>query len=476
MAQSAVEPRISAPQPATKGAPISRPERVGRYVLFEEIAQGGMASIHLARAGAGDSRQLFAIKRLHRHLARDPAFVTLLLDEARATERIRHPNVVSVLDVVASDGELMIVMDYAVGDTLAGMMGGAPGERAALPGSVAAAILVDVLEGLHAAHEVTGPEGEPLGLIHRDVTPNNVFIREDGTAQVLDFGIAKARGSLNTTREGQLKGTLPFLAPEQVRGREPTRRVDVYAAGCVLWEMLVGRRLFAGANEGEIIERILFDEVEPPSRQGAEVSPALDAVVMRAISRSPDARFATAVDLAAALREAVSPAPRSEVAALLAARCGPALEQRRTRARELERIDLGARASQEQPRSAASPSGDASPRRWTPLILAGIAVLGGSSAYALMSRTPAALVLAGPDLALHVPSTPARADVASAPQPPPSAAPAPGASTAPEEAPPRGPPQAPRRAPPGNTQTSCVKVAPDGTKQFDRECLKRKAQ
>jgi serine/threonine-protein kinase len=247
----------------------------------------------------------------------------------------------------------------------------------------------------------------------------------------------------------------------------------------MLWEMLVGRPLFGGDSEGEIIERILFDEVAPPSAHTEAISPALDAVVMRAIARSPDARFASAAEMAQALCEAMPPAPRTDVVALLARRCGPELEQKRARARELETMALAERAAPTPPGARpSSPSSDARSWRRGALLLAGVAIVAGASVYALVGRAPAPPVLAGTDrdLAPREPSPPTVASAASSPDLASAAAPTSTLSAAPKEAPPRGPPQPPRRVVPVNKETSCAKVAPDGTKQFDRECLKRKAQ
>ena len=451
-------------------SPTSGGERVGRYTLYEEIAQGGMASIYLARATLEPSARLYAIKRLHPHLAKDPAFVTTLLDEARATEAVRHRNVVSTVDVVASNGELMIVMDYVVGETVASLIEATSRAGETIPPTIAAAILVDVLTGLHAAHEAVGANGEPLQLIHRDVTPRNVFVREDGTAQVLDFGIAKARGSLNTTREGQLKGTLTFLAPEQVRGREPTRRVDVYAAGCVLWEILAGRPLFSGANEGEIIEKILFEEVAPPSTATSGISPALDAVVMRALSRSPDARFESAEAFARALSDAVTPASPAEVAALLSRACGPALDRKRTRAKEIETVGVALPKEAEDPPAAAPGRARGRAVVWVGIGAALFAC--GAVGYSFWPRSPAPLTMPSPEVEPSAAPAAASASPAPVEAPPPAASPAPAAPT-PANPSTRVPPP---RIPSKPVSESCVEIAPDGTKRFDRACLKRKAQ
>src|SRR5580700_10113505 len=208
---------------------------VGRYALHHEIASGGMATVHIGRLlGPVGFARTVAIKRLHAHMARNPEFVAMFLDEARLAARIRHPNVVSTLDVVATEGELFVVMEYVPGDSLARLLHAAREAGEPVPLPVAASIMVDVLHGLHAAHEASDERGQPLGLVHRDVSPHNVLVGTDGAAHVIDFGIAKAAGRAQVTREGQLKGKLAYMAPEQLKGgtggSKVDRRADVFGA------------------------------------------------------------------------------------------------------------------------------------------------------------------------------------------------------------------------------------------------------
>src|SRR5262249_20405529 len=161
------------------------------------------------------------------------------LDEARLAARIHHPNVVQTLDVAVTQGELFVVLEYVNGDSLAHLLRTANANGRAVPPEIASAVVFGVLQGLHAAHEAVVEQGNPLELVHRDVSPHNVLVGVDGVARVLDFGVAKARGRSQTTREGQLKGKLAYMAPEQIGGRV-TRRTDVFAASIVLWEALAG--------------------------------------------------------------------------------------------------------------------------------------------------------------------------------------------------------------------------------------------
>ena len=220
---------------------------VGRYALHHEIASGGMAVVHIGRLmGPVGFARTVAIKRLHPHLAHNPEFVAMFLDEARLAARIRHPNVVSTLDVVATEGELFVVMEYVPGDALARLLFTASSRGESVPLAIASSIMVDVLHGLHAAHEASDERGQPLGLVHRDVSPHNVLVGTDGAAHLIDFGIAKAAGRAQVTREGQLKGKLAYMAPEQLKGSsggaKVDRRADVFAVGTILWEIVTGHR------------------------------------------------------------------------------------------------------------------------------------------------------------------------------------------------------------------------------------------
>jgi len=312
---------------------------IGRYALFDELARGGMATVHIGRLlGQGGFARTVAIKRLHPHLAKDPEFVTMLLDEARLAGRIQHANVVAMLDVVATDGELFIVMEYVHGEALSRLLRAASRAGEHVRPAIASALMVGVLDGLHAAHEVRGDRGEPLGLVHRDVTPHNIMVRRDGNALVVDFGVAKAAGRFHTTEEGKIKGKLPYMAPEQLRGGNVSRRTDIYAAGAVLWETLVGERLVGGQNEGEVLEQLLFGSIKPPSTRVDGVPPALDEVVMRALSKDPKERFATAQEMARALEVAVAPALTSQVAAWLEGLVADTLVQQEAKLASIETI------------------------------------------------------------------------------------------------------------------------------------------
>jgi serine/threonine protein kinase len=323
-------------------AELARPaeERVvGRYALLGELASGGMATVHFGRllGPVGFSRTV-AIKRLHAQFAKDPEFVAMFLDEARLAARIQHPNVVSTLDVVALEGELLLVLEYIHGEALAQLLRSTRKAKQPLPLKIVAAISSGMLHGLHAAHEAKSEHGEPLGIVHRDMSPQNVLVGIDGTARVLDFGVAKAVGRVVNTRDGQLKGKLAYMSPEQVNGGAVDRRTDIYAASIVVWEVLTGRRLFDGDNEGLLFSQVSRGTLKRPGEVVPDLPPELDAIVMRGLAREPKDRYATAWDMAVALEEAIGLASPRQVGEWVAATAGDRLEKRARRVTEIESI------------------------------------------------------------------------------------------------------------------------------------------
>jgi eukaryotic-like serine/threonine-protein kinase len=308
---------------------------IGRYLLHDEIASGGMATVHVARVmgPAGFSRTV-AIKRLHAQYAKDPEFVSMFLDEARLAARIHHPNVVSTIDVVARDGELFLVMEYVAGEALSRLLSAARHSRR-IPLPVALSVMTHTLYGLHAAHEAKSQHGEPLAIVHRDVSPQNVLVGVDGVARVLDFGVAKAAIRLQSTRDGQIKGKLRYMAPEQIQMRGVDRRADVYAVACVLWEALTGEKLFAAEDPGAVVNLILRGTVSPPSSVVADLPAELDAVVLRGLATDPRKRFPSALAMADEL-ERFGLATTRAVGAWVERTCGDVLEARAARVAAIE--------------------------------------------------------------------------------------------------------------------------------------------
>ncbi len=321
-----------------KATQRSGPTIIGRYAVHDEIASGGMATVHLGRllGPVGFSRTV-AIKRLHPQYAKDPDFSSMFIDEARLAARIRHPNVVATLDVVAMESELLLVMDYVQGESLSRLLRTARNRQELVPLRILTTTLAGILHGLHAAHEAKTERGERLEIVHRDVSPQNILVGSDGVARVLDFGVAKAAVRMQSTREGQIKGKLSYMAPEQLRGDSNVdRRVDVYAAGVVLWEGLVGKRLFEAENEGRLLTKILLEPVPNPKMFVPSLPDDLDAIVMKALARNRDERFATAREFAQALEQVMHPANASEIGAWVEHLAGSELAGRADRVSDIE--------------------------------------------------------------------------------------------------------------------------------------------
>jgi serine/threonine-protein kinase len=294
-----------------------------------------MASVSIARhAGAAGFERLVVIKRVHPHLLKDRAFSEMFRDEARVCSTIRHPNVVPVIDVVDADGELYLVLEYVESLSLAALVRTAAQAGERLPAAIASRILSDALAGLHAAHEAVDMRGNPLGLIHRDVSPQNVVVGLDGSSRLIDFGIAKAASRITTTESGVLKGKLRYMSPEQVQRKSLDRRADVFAAGEVLYEALTGRRAFPGDETEDIVVGLLIGGVEPATALAPELPAAIDAVLEMALARSRDERFGTAAQLQEALEQAIPPAPAREVAAFVERLGGARLRERREALRD----------------------------------------------------------------------------------------------------------------------------------------------
>jgi serine/threonine-protein kinase len=318
---------------------------VDRYELVSELASGGMATVYLGRVrGAVGFARTVAIKRLHPHLANNRAFVAMFIDEGRLASRIRHPNVVPTLDIVSDGGELFLVMEYVHGESLASIVRAVTDAGGTVPLPIGAAIVSGMLLGLHAAHEATDEDGKPLDVVHRDVSPQNVLVGADGVARLVDFGVSKAAGRLQSTGDGQIKGKLGYMPPESFRGGVD-RRGDVYATAVVLWEIVTGERLFTGSH-AEVLAKVLAGQIEAPSSIARGIPPALDEVVLCGLEFDPEKRFPSARAMERALRRAVPPASAFEVAEWLERTIGSSL---RERAEQVAAIERGARVAFDAP-------------------------------------------------------------------------------------------------------------------------------
>jgi len=271
-----------------------------RYTILGSIANGGMAQVYLARmvASAGFSR-LVAIKRLHDRMSGDRELIAMLIDEARLTAQIRHTNVVDILDVVVRDGGFALVLEWVEGASLSALVKRAAGEPIPVP--VVLAIIQGVLRGLSAAHEARSEDGQPLGIVHRDVSPQNVLVGIDGIPRIIDFGVAKASGKLEETRPGEIRGKYAYMAPEQLLAKPVTAQVDVYATGVVLWELLTGRRLFKADDERVVCAAVMRGDIPAPSTIRSDLPSGLDEVVARIVAREPSSRFLDAREALSAL-------------------------------------------------------------------------------------------------------------------------------------------------------------------------------
>jgi serine/threonine protein kinase len=309
---------------STRLVPVEGENRwLDRFELVAELATGGMATVYLGRlSGAGGFQRFVGIKRLHPHLAREPEFIEMFLEEARLAARIHHPNVVPILEIGTSEQGYYIVMEYVEGDTLANLIARAVQGGQRVPVRVAIRVLVDVLAGLHAAHELADDDGKPLGIVHRDVSPQNILIGIDGSARLTDFGVARATSKLSTTRTGQLKGKLAYMAPEQARGaKDIDRRADIFAAGVVMWEALEGRRLFKGDGDADTLNKVLYEPIPPLEDVERSVPHEIEIALEGALDRERLRRFPTAAAFADALeraaRETDAVATHKDVAAYL---------------------------------------------------------------------------------------------------------------------------------------------------------------
>lgn len=273
------------------------PQTLGRYAVLGELARGGMAQILLAYiSGPSGFRRPVVIKRILPHVARDPSFVRMMLDEARIVAGIRHPNVVHVEELTVADGELFFAMEYLEGESLAALVRRLQARREPLPQQLAIHIVCEACAGLHAAHQAVDELGNALEVVHRDVSPHNLFVTYDGHIKVLDFGVARAAHRLSQTDLGRVKGRLEYMSPEQCRGDPLDRRSDVFALGIVLYEITTGRSLFARPSPAETV-RAIAEPVIPPSRVAESYPRGLDAICLRALSLARDERFATMADM-----------------------------------------------------------------------------------------------------------------------------------------------------------------------------------
>jgi serine/threonine protein kinase len=268
----------------------------GKYRVLVELGQGGTAIVYLAVArGPSGFNKLVVLKALKKNLANDPEFRNMFLNEARLAARLNHPNIVQTNEVAEDEGVPVIVMEYLEGQPLSNLL--IRGRTGQLSLGAHIRIITDSLAGLHYAHEVTDFDGTPLGVVHRDMTPHNVFVTFEGQVKVLDFGIAKLGTSMIETQAGVIKGKLRYMPPEQISGEAIDRRADIYAVGVMLWEAAAGERLWKGHSDATIMNRVLNGEIPSPREKRPDLSEELERIVMKSLSADRANRYPSAADL-----------------------------------------------------------------------------------------------------------------------------------------------------------------------------------
>ncbi|MDB4933495.1 MAG: serine/threonine protein kinase [Labilithrix sp.] len=286
------------------------PTTIGNYMLCGELAKGGMATIYIGHA-IGSTRPL-AIKKMDVH-GSSAELVTMFLDELALAGSVKHRNIVQTIDVVSTEDDLCLVMEYIEGETVSKLLRACREQALSMPIAIVAGVVCAALQALHAVHEATGADGKPLEIVHRDVSPQNIVVGVDGVTRLLDFGVAKAAVRLQQTRTGELKGKVAYMAPEQLERHEVTKLTDLYAMAVVLWEALAGQRLFEAETEGQLVRKVMMGTSDPPSSMRPGIPPELDAVVMRALAKETGDRYQSARHFAGAIENATTIARAPEI-------------------------------------------------------------------------------------------------------------------------------------------------------------------
>lgn len=297
---------VDSSQPDAPAA-AEQPVYLGKYRLLARLGIGGMAEVLLARLDgpAGFSKH-FAIKRMRPELTLHQEFIELFLEEARTASLLAHPNICQVNELSEAGNDYFMVMEYLEGVPVSSVLVKAMAVREALPLPFLVGLVQQACEGLHYAHEMTDDQGQPYQIIHRDISPPNLFVTVDGVVKVLDFGISKSRDSVVKTLTGQIRGKFAYMSPEQLRGEKLDCRSDVFSLGIVLFELLTGKRLFRRKNRLEVFKAIVRERIPSAGELRSDLPPAVIAAVDQALARDRDRRFASARAFGAALGEAVS--------------------------------------------------------------------------------------------------------------------------------------------------------------------------
>jgi eukaryotic-like serine/threonine-protein kinase len=269
-----------------------------RYRVIERLASGGMAEVFLAEnAGIEGFKKRVAIKRVLPHLSEKKRFIQMFLDEARLSAHLSHSNVAQVFDIGVGDNVYFIVMEYVDGADLKAVIEFMKTSNRAFPVESACFIAAKICEGLTYAHELQGPDGQPLKVVHRDMSPPNVLITKYGEVKIVDFGLAKATSQLEKSEPGIIKGKFSYLSPEAATGNDVDQRTDIFAVGIILWEMLAGRRLFLGESDFATVKMVQAAQIPPIRQINSAIPPDLEPILSRALARDPMARYPSARDL-----------------------------------------------------------------------------------------------------------------------------------------------------------------------------------
>ncbi|HZH18025.1 MAG TPA: serine/threonine-protein kinase [Archangium sp.] len=283
------------------GSPV---ETFGRYELLRKLATGGMGQVFLARQkGPVGFQKLLVVKRLLPHLSEDTDFIKMFLDEARIAGILNHPNIAQIYELGDVDGVLYIAMEYVQGEAISQVNARANLRKGGLPLGLKCRIIADAAAGLDHAHQARSPSGRKLGLIHRDVSPQNVLVGFNGNVKLIDFGVAKVSGKLSHTVVGTIKGKHAYMSPEQARDEELDARSDVYGLGIVFYELLTSQRLFKRESDLATLKAVVGAKVIPPSEAVPGIPKSLDAVVMKALARKREERFQSAGELQLAIED-----------------------------------------------------------------------------------------------------------------------------------------------------------------------------
>ena len=276
-------------------APARIGETFGRYQLLGLLGQGGMGRLYIAeRRGIQGFVKIVALKRIQPHLADSKQLREMFLNEARIAARLEHPNIVATYELGEVDGNYFISMEYLPGEDLSAIISGCQEGR--MPIEIAAALTQQAAQGLHYAHEARDGHGKPIGLVHRDVSPRNIFVTYHGVVKLLDFGVVRGPEKQKSI-PGVFKGKYGYCAPEQLEGKQVDRRTDVFCLGIALWESLTGARLFDASTDAATIDAVRSRPIDAPSTLRSDVPSELDAITLRALARDPDKRFRTAHDM-----------------------------------------------------------------------------------------------------------------------------------------------------------------------------------